>query len=281
MPGRTVSSQPMAVMLATTAPGSTALSQVVKTASTTSLASSANPSVVGASVTFTATVTGSAPTGSVAFKADGTTLSGCSAVALPTGTANSKTATCSTASLSAATHSIVGTYTGDATNNSSSSAALSQVVAGAFANPSFEIPVLPSGGSQYNPTAPGIGWTFSAKSGIQANGSTWGAAPAPAGTQTAFIQMTGTISQTLSLNAGIHTLSFQAARRSCCASPYVQPVKVTIDGIQIGSLVSPASTSFTAFSIQFSVAASGAHTLTFSGTDPGNKTTFIDAVTLQ
>ena len=71
--------------------------------STTLLASSANPSGVAANVTFTATVTGSAPTGSVAFKADGTTLSGCSAVALPTGTANSKTATCSTASLSAGT----------------------------------------------------------------------------------------------------------------------------------------------------------------------------------
>jgi hypothetical protein len=83
---------------------------------------------VGANVTFTATVTGSAPTGTVVFKADGTTLSGCSAVALPTSTANSKIARCSTASLSAATHSILATYGGDAGNNGSTSAALSQVV---------------------------------------------------------------------------------------------------------------------------------------------------------
>ena len=97
-------------------------------ATTTALTSSANPSQVGASVTFTATVTGSAPTGTVGFTADGVTLSGCSAVALPTGSANSKTVTCSTTSLIAGTHSIVATYSGDATNSASTSAALSQVV---------------------------------------------------------------------------------------------------------------------------------------------------------
>src|SRR5437667_8058740 len=77
------------------------------TSTTTTLASSLNPSTAGTSVTFTATVTGSAPTGNVAFTADGTTITGCSAVALPTGSANSKTATCSTTSLAAGTHSIV------------------------------------------------------------------------------------------------------------------------------------------------------------------------------
>src|SRR2546430_11373333 len=85
-------------------------------ATTTTLASSLNPSTVGTNVTFTATVTGSAPTGSVAFTADGTTLSGCGAVALATGTANTKSATCSTARLTATTHSIVATYSGDAAN---------------------------------------------------------------------------------------------------------------------------------------------------------------------
>src|SRR5207344_3413558 len=107
---------------------SATLSQVVKTVSTTGLASSANPAVVGASVTFTATVTGTAPTGNVAFTADGTTLSGCGTVALPAGSANSKTAICSTASLAAGTHSIVATYAGDAANNGSTSSTLSQVV---------------------------------------------------------------------------------------------------------------------------------------------------------
>ncbi|HEV2976206.1 MAG TPA: hypothetical protein VG425_01315, partial [Casimicrobiaceae bacterium] len=64
-----------------------------KAATTTTLTSSANPSMVGANVTFTATVAGSAPTGSVGFTSNGTTLAGCSAVALATGSGNSKTAT--------------------------------------------------------------------------------------------------------------------------------------------------------------------------------------------
>src|SRR5207247_1117884 len=95
---------------------------------TTTLLSSFNPSTAGASVTFTATVRGVAPTGGVAFSADGTTLSGCAAVALPTGSANSKTASCSTASLPVGTHGIVASYGGDAVNAASTSAPLSQVV---------------------------------------------------------------------------------------------------------------------------------------------------------
>src|SRR5207248_679942 len=96
-------------------------------ASTTTLASSANPSTAGANVTFTATVTGTNPTGSVNFQDGATSISGCAAVAL-TGSGNIRTATCSTSSLAAGTHSIVATYSGDAGNMGSTSVALSQVV---------------------------------------------------------------------------------------------------------------------------------------------------------
>ncbi len=146
-------------------------------------------------------------------------------------------------------------------------------------NPSFEIPAL-SGGYQYNPSTSGIGWAFASSSGIQGNGSAWGAAAAPDGSQTAFVQATGSISQTLNLNAGGYTLSFQAARRGCCVAPYVQPIQVSVDGVPVGGVVSPASTSFGGVSIPISIATTGAHTITFTGTDPSDKATFIDVVTL-
>ena len=260
---------------------SSTLTQTVnKATSGTALSSSANPSGLGASVTFTASVTGFSPTGSINFTDGGVSISGCSAVALA-GSGNTRTAQCSTSALGAATHSIVASYGGDSSNAASVSATLSQVVSSvsppsSLVNPSFESP-FQSGGYQYNPTGAGVGWTFSSTSGIQGNGSAWNAVAAPDGVQTAFVQMTGTISQTLSLNAGSYTLSFRAAQRTCCG---VQPVKVTVDGTQIGSLVSPASGSFAAFSIPFSVSGSGSHTIVFAGTDPNDRTTFIDAVTL-
>ena len=253
--------------------------------SAVALASSANPSVIGSSVTFTATIVGAAPTGSVAFTDGGSAIAGCGAVALPAGATNSKTVTCSSAGLSVGTHNIVATYGGDAGNNGSASPALTQVVSalpppGTVVNPSFEIPALGTS-YQYSPAAAGIGWSFAGGSGIQGNNSAWGAAPAPGGTQTAFIQGTGSIAQTVTLSAGSYTLSFQAARRTCCVAPNVQPVKITVDGTQVGGLISPASTGFSLVSITFSVASTGTHTIAFAGTDPSDKTTFIDEVALS
>jgi hypothetical protein len=105
-------------------------------ATTTTLASSANPATAGASVALTATVAGAAPTGSVSFKDSGTTIAGCAAVSL----AATGTAACNTSALVAGVHSIVAAYSGDAANASSSSAALSQVV-----NAAAQTNVLTSG----------------------------------------------------------------------------------------------------------------------------------------
>ena len=79
---------------------------------TTTLASSANPSTYGNSVTFTATVsaTSGSPTGTVNFKDNGTSISGCASQPLASGTA-----TCVTSSLSVGNHPITAEYSGDST----------------------------------------------------------------------------------------------------------------------------------------------------------------------
>src|SRR5438105_4204631 len=103
------------------------IASLSSTATTTMLMTSGSPATVGASVTFTATVAGTNPTGSVNFTDGGTSIAGCAAVAL-SGVGNTRTAACSTSSLSAGTHSIVAAYGGDAGNAASNSAALSQVI---------------------------------------------------------------------------------------------------------------------------------------------------------
>jgi hypothetical protein len=112
-------------------------------ATTTSLTSSSNPSTIGANVTFTASVTGTSPTGTVNFMDGASSISGCSAVALA-GSGNTRTAACSTASLSAATHSITAVYSGDATNNPSTSSAVSQVVNKGTSTTSIATSLTPS-----------------------------------------------------------------------------------------------------------------------------------------
>lgn len=92
-------------------------------ATTTTVSSSANPSVFSQSVTFTAAVTssGGVPTGTVTFKDGATTL----------GTSNLDSnghATLATSTLSVASHSITATYNGSSTFNASTSSALSQTV---------------------------------------------------------------------------------------------------------------------------------------------------------
>lgn len=89
-------------------------------ASTTTLASSANPSNQGQSVTFVATVTGTGATGTVTFNEGATTLG---SAPLTGGSASF-----ATASLSDGTHVISANYSGDTTFGPSISSLISQVV---------------------------------------------------------------------------------------------------------------------------------------------------------
>src|SRR6185295_4362272 len=80
-------------------------------------------------------------------------------------------------------------------------------------NLGFEAPAVAA--YQYNPI--GAAWTFAGPSGVSANGSgfTSGNPNAPEGVQVAFLQGTGSISQSISgFHAGVsYTVVFAAAQR--------------------------------------------------------------------
>jgi hypothetical protein len=182
------------------------LSQTVnKAATTTTVTSSANPSVFGQSVTFTATVTAVAPgagipTGTVTFK-DGTTMLG-------TGTLNaSGVATFATSSLSVAAHSITVEYNGDGNFNTSTSATLSQTVNRADTTTTVT--------SSANPSVVGQSVTFTATvapvapgAGIPGGAVTFKDASTTLGTATLDATGKATLS-TSSLAVGTHSITVE------------------------------------------------------------------------
>ncbi len=125
---------------------SAALNQKVLATTTTSVTSSLDPSIFGQSVTFTAAVAGSSPTGTIQFL-DGATSLG-SPVTLTAGAA-----ALATSALTVGTHSVTAVYSGDASNATSISAILSEVVSPATAPPvvtppaPISIPATQAGGA--------------------------------------------------------------------------------------------------------------------------------------
>ena len=109
-------------------PEGIAVQAIPAVATTTTVASSNNPSSVGQSVTFTATVSPKPGTGTVSFTDNGSAITGCGVVAvgLTTGTA-----TCTVTYSAAGTHNIVAAYSGNAGFQASTSAVLVQSVAAA------------------------------------------------------------------------------------------------------------------------------------------------------
>src|SRR5262249_53351125 len=97
----------------------------------------------------------------------------------------------------------------------------------------------------YNPS--GSAWTYSNSSGVAGNksGFTGGNPNAPQGTQVAFLQEYGTISQRVNFSAGTYTLSFYAAQRAGQASS--QTFEVLVDGTVVGTFT-PNDTSYRLYS---------------------------------
>ena len=89
---------------------------------------------------------------------------------------------------------------------------------------------------QYRPT--GSAWTFTGDAGISGNdsGFTAGNPPAPQGTQVAFLQETGSFSQTVAgWAAGTYVLTFDAAQRGNYQASR-QDFQVLVDGVGGGHL---------------------------------------------
>ncbi|HEY8030178.1 MAG TPA: PQQ-binding-like beta-propeller repeat protein [Gaiellaceae bacterium] len=86
---------------------------VVVPPSTTIVTSSLNPSHVGQPVTFTASIAKTDGGGTVSFAADGVTIAGCGAKPLTTVGTGTGRASCTTSTLTAKTHTISASYSGD------------------------------------------------------------------------------------------------------------------------------------------------------------------------
>lgn len=117
----------------------------------TSIASSANPSIVGAAVTFTANVTsrfGFVPDGETVTFYDGSTSIG-------TSSTSGASAIFTISSLSVGSHGIFASYPGDANYLASGSGVLTQIVSKQTTSTSI--------GSSNNPSQPGASVTFNAQ----------------------------------------------------------------------------------------------------------------------
>ncbi len=181
-------------------------------------------------------------------------------------------------------------YNSDPCAGHASSSAASFSIGTTFNDPGFELPVVPSGAPGYilNP-ASGSPWTFAsngAGNGAVAtnyvNGYAGANPPAPQGNQVGVLQMAGSISQTVNLQAGFYSLSFSAAQRVNTQASY-QVIRITMDGLTIADIQPTGSTYATYDTGVFSVPTSGTHVVTFTGLNPqgGDNTAFIDQVNLQ
>jgi YD repeat-containing protein len=147
------------------------------------------------------------------------------------------------------------------------------------ANANLETPDEGSGtygAFAYNPT--GGSWTFSGASGLAGDGSgfTDGNPNAPQGDQVAFMQGTGSFSQSVTFAAGTYRIQFKAAQRQNYQAAQ-QDFQVRIDGNVVGAFT-PASTSYGSYQTgAFDVAASS-HTIQFIAlnTAGGDNTAFVD-----
>jgi hypothetical protein len=152
-----------------------------------------------------------------------------------------------------------------------------------FSDPSFGNPSQGSGGSAWTAQPSGSAWTFTGSAGLSGNASgfTSGNPNAPQGSQVAFIQESGIVSQVVNTAAaGPYVISFSAAQRGNNGASN-ETVAVEVDGTVVGS-VTPVGTSYATYMINGFALTAGRHTVAFVGIDPAgiDQTVFLDRVDL-
>ena len=159
---------------------------------------------------------------------------------------------------------------------------LTQAQAAQVSDGSFEAEQIPNSGPGnlvYNPTS--SAWTFSSNSGVSGNGSyfTSGNPNAPQGSQVAFLQNQGSISQTISgFVADNYTISLSAAQR---ANYSTQSFQVLVDGVVVATFT-PTSTNYLTYTTASFALSAGSHTIVFQGLNKtGDATAFLDNITLN
>ena len=150
-------------------------------------------------------------------------------------------------------------------------------------DPSFEIPSQGTGGSAYHYDPTGSAWSFNGGSGLAGNGSnfTFGNPNAPQGTQVAFLQFTGSMSQSVNFaTTGSYQISFSAAQRGNFGTSK-EEVQVLVDGTVVGT-ITPTGTSYATYTTASFNVTAGSHTITFAGVDPTGTdyTAFVDQVSI-
>lgn len=172
---------------------------------------------------------------------------------------------------------------------------LYSTVASAFVNGinngSFETPQIPDATFQYNPV--GAFWNFSGAGVTRADSGFWNPSlpEIPAGKQVAFIQTTGSISQTIYVPAG-SILTFSATQRinngnkqriRILANGQPLPIKFgsDVNGVALTSeYLTPPEGYFTTYAVNLSNWGGSSVTLSFNGTSSQDATAFIDSVIL-
>ena len=104
---------------------------------------------------------------------------------------------------------------------------------------------------------------------------------APQGSQVAFLQKTGTISQAVNFAAaGSYLISFSAAQRGNFGTSN-EEFQVLVDGTVVGT-ITPAGTSYATYTTASFNVTAGSHTITFAGVDPSGAdyTAFLDQASI-